>query len=129
MPNYHHFDSDKTPMSDSSQKFDLTTEEGHKNALATDAFVLPPITPLLMIGKALFDGISYLTSGANKKEIEEQRKVAINIIRAGKENGADEIEITMSQKAGVGLASDVDGVPIEFIVGASGTMKLKVKYK
>jgi hypothetical protein len=35
----------------------------------------------------------------------------------------------MSQKAGVGLASDVDGVPIEFIVGASGTMKLKIKYK
>ncbi len=32
----------------------------------------------------------------------------------------------MSQKAGVGLSSEVDGVPIEFIVGASGTMKLKV---
>ena len=53
----------------------------------------------------------------------------IDIIRAGKENGADEIEITMSQKAGVGLSSDIDDVPIEFIVGASGTMKLKVKYK
>lgn len=39
------------------------------------------------------------------------------------------LKITMSQKAGVGLSSDVDGVPIEFIVGASGTMKLKVKYK
>jgi hypothetical protein len=59
----------------------------------------------------------------------EQRKVAIDIIRAGKENSADEIEITMSQKAGVGLSSDVDGVPIEFIIGASGTIKLKVKYK
>jgi hypothetical protein len=52
MPKPHHFDSDKTSVSDSSQKFDLTTEE------------------------------------------------------AGKENGADEIEITMSQKAGVGIASD-----------------------
>jgi hypothetical protein len=55
--------------------------------------------------------------------------VAIDIIKAGKENGADEIEITMSQKAGIALGSDVDGVPIEFISGASGTMKLKVKYK
>lgn len=59
----------------------------------------------------------------------KKNKAAIDIIRAGKENGADEIEITMSQKAGVGLASYVDGIPIEFIAGASGTMKLKIKYK
>jgi hypothetical protein len=113
-------------MSDSSQKFDLTTEEGRKIAL-TITQALFPIE--YWIGKALFEGISSLTSGANEKEIAEQRKAAIDIIRAGKENGADEIEITMSQKAGVGLASDVDGVPIDFIVGASGTMKLKIKYK
>ena len=114
-------------MSDSNQKFDLTTQEGRKNALLQLA--LNPFSPYYFIGKALFDGIASLTSGTNEKEIEEQRKAAIDIIRAGKENGADEIEITMSQKAGVGLASDVDGVPIEFIVGASGTMKLKIKYK
>ncbi|NCR97347.1 MAG: hypothetical protein EWV58_13460 [Microcystis aeruginosa Ma_MB_F_20061100_S19] len=85
--------------------------------------------PLALPVALVLDGISLLTSGANEKEIAEQRKVAIDIIRAGKENGVDEIEITMSQKAGVGLSSDVDSVPIEFIVGASGTMKLKVKYK
>ena len=86
------------------------------------------MVPLALPVALVLDGISLLTSGANEKEIAEQRKVAIDIIRAGKENGADKIEITMSQKAGVGLSSDVDGVPIEFIVGASGIMKLKIKY-
>jgi arginase family enzyme len=119
------FVENKPPMSDSNQTFDLTTKEGRKNALLVAQILFPPV----VLGKALFDGIASLTSGTNEKEIEEQRKAAIDIIRAGKENGADEIEITMSQKAGVGLSSDVDGIPIEFIVGASGTMKLKVKYK
>lgn len=116
-------------MSNSNQTFDLTTEEGRKKALAITSIFFPTLIPLAWLGKTLFNGISSLTSGANEKEIEEQRKVAIDIIRAGKENGADEIEITMSQKAGVGLTSDVDGIPIEFIAGASGKMKLKVKYK
>ena len=77
---------------------------------------LAAILPITFFGAVIWDGISSLTTGANEKEIEEQRKVAIDIIRAGKENGADEIEITMSQKAGVGLSSDVDGVPIEFML-------------
>jgi hypothetical protein len=116
-------------MSKSNQTFDLTTEEGRKNALEVTSAFLPTLIPFFWVGKTLFDGISSLTSGANEKEIEEQRKVAIDIIRAGKENGADEIEITMSQKAGIGLNSGIDGIPIEFIAGASGKMKLKVKYK
>jgi hypothetical protein len=114
-------------------KFDITTPEKRKKILAffqqNSFWLFEPILPFALLGVVIWDGISSLTAGANEREIEEQRKVAIDIIRAGKENGADEIEITMSQKAGVGLSSDVDGVPIEFIVGASGTMKLKIKYK
>jgi len=116
-------------MSNSNQIFDLTTEEGRKKVIEITSTFFPPLIPFVWIGKTLFDGISSLTSGVNEKEIEEQRKVAIDIIRAGKENGADEIEITMSQKAGIGLNSVVDGIPVEFIAGASGKMKLKVKYK
>ncbi|MDB9495214.1 hypothetical protein PN441_07915 [Spirulina major CS-329] len=115
-------------MSDSNQTFDLTTKEGRENALAV-VLMVSPVSAAVWLGKTLFDGIATLTSAANEKEMEEQRKVAIDIIKAGKENGADEIEITMSQKAGIGLGSDFDGVPIEFIAVASGTMKLKVKYK
>ncbi|MFM6896051.1 MAG: hypothetical protein ACKPKF_01670 [Microcystis panniformis] len=113
-----------------SNEFDITTPEKRLKALtflAQNSWL--GMVPFALPVALVLDGISLLTSGANEKEIAEQRKVAIDIIRAGKENGVDEIEITMSQKAGVGLSSDVDGVPIEFIVGASGTMKLKVKYK
>jgi len=113
-----------------SNEFDITTpEKRHKALTFLSQNSWLAMVPLALPVALVLDGISLLTSGANEKEIAEQRKVAINIIRAGKENGVDEIEITMSQKAGVGLSSDVDGVPIEFIVGASGTMKLKVKYK
>jgi hypothetical protein len=116
-----------------SNEFEITTLEKRKKVLAffqqNPWLLFQPIFPFALLGVVIWDGISSLTAGANEKEIAEQRKVVIDIIRAGKENGADEIEITMSQKAGVGLSSDVDGVPIEFIVGASGTMKLKVKYK
>jgi hypothetical protein len=94
-----------------SNEFDITTPEKRLKSLAflsqnSWLVMVPGALPVALI----LDGISLLTSGA-------------------KENGADEIEITMSQKAGVGLSSGVDGVPIEFIVGASGTMKLKIKYK
>jgi hypothetical protein len=50
--------SDETPMSDSSQKFDLTTAEGHKIAFAITQVLFP--VPY-WIGKALFDGIASLT--------------------------------------------------------------------
>ena len=113
-----------------SNEFDITTPENRNKAIT---FLMQnrwlTIFPFTVLGAVIWDGISALTASANEREIAEQRKVAIDIIRAGKENGADEIEITISQKAGVGLSSDVDGVPIEFIVGASGTMKLKIKYK
>lgn len=101
-----------------SNEFDITTlEKRHKalTFLARNGWLIVVVPWALPVALVL-DGISLLTSGANEKEIAEQRKVAIDIIRAGKENGVDEIEITMSQKASVGLSSDVDGVPIEFML-------------
>lgn len=63
------------------------------------------------------------------KEIEAQRKTAVEIVRAGKQSDVDELDITMSEKAGIGLNATIEGVPVEFIVGNSDTMTLKVKYK
>lgn len=99
-----------------SNEFDITTPEKRHKALTFLSQNSWLAVPLALPVALVLDGISLLTSGANEKEIAEQRKVAIDIIRAGKENGVDEIEITMSQKAGVGLSSDVDGVPIEFML-------------
>ena len=107
-----------------SNSFDLTTKEGR----AMMRVFFPIHTPV-GLALAAIDGIASLVGGSNERAIEAQRKVALDIIRAGKENDADEIEITISQKAGVSLGSDVDGIPIEFIVGSSDKMTLKVKYK
>ncbi len=81
-------------MSNSNQTFDITTKEGRATALVVFLAMGPPVAAI-WLGKTLFDGIATLTSGANEKETEEQIKAAINIIKAGKENGADEIEITL----------------------------------
>ena len=77
--------------------------------------------------KYLFDSVKSLTSV--DKEIEEQQEAARRIIQAGKENDVDELEITMSEKAGLSLVSSVEGFPVELIAGKSGNMILKVKYK
>jgi hypothetical protein len=45
------------------------------------------------------------------------------------EHGVDVLEITMSEKAGIGLGSSVQGFPLEFHVGKKGNMTVKVKYK
>jgi len=115
-------------MDQSEFKFDVTTEEKRRRTtqlILEYGLFFPP----LLIVRALWDGVSSFVTDSNERELEAQRKAAIDIIRAGKENGVDELEITMSEKAGIGLGSSIDGTPIEFIFGASGSMKLKVKYK
>jgi hypothetical protein len=113
-------------------KFDITTLEGRKQTFDwfdKHGWALGPFWIYWKAGKFLVDAVQSLTSGAVTKEIEEQRKTAIEIIRAGKENGVDELEITMSEKAGLSLGSNVEGFPIELMAGSSGNMKLKIKYK
>jgi hypothetical protein len=79
------------------------------------------------IGRRIQDGLSSLMSGSNS--VEAQRMAAIGIIREGQKSGVDEIEITMSHKAGLSLGSNVNGIPIEATAGISGNMIIKVKYK
>ena len=79
------------------------------------------------IGRRIQDGLSSLMSGSSS--VEAQRMAAIGIIREGQTSGVDEIEITMSHKAGLSLGSDVNGIPIEATAGISGNMRIKVKYE
>ena len=55
------------------------------------------------------------------------------IIKAGKESGLDELELTISKNNGVDIGADLDslGIPInaKFQVGSKGEMTIKVKYK
>ncbi len=61
-------------------------------------------------------------------EIEEQRKTAINIIEAGERDGVGELEITLSEDAGLNVKNQVKH-PVEVVLGKKGTMTIKVKYK
>src|SRR4051794_19323187 len=120
-------------MRDLANTFDVRTPEGRRSAIeAYDKYgwvVTGPLWIYWKLGKAIVKGFRSLTVEANLREIEAQRQAATEIIRLGKEQGVDELEITMSQQAGIGFKSPVDGVPIQFNVGASGTMTLKVKYR
>ena len=80
-------------------------------------------------GKVILKTVRSVLLEANAKEIEAQRQAAIEIIRAGKEHGVDELEITMSQQAVIGFAAPIERAPIELNAGPAGRMTLKVKYK
>lgn len=51
------------------------------------------------------------------------------MIKAGKENGASSVEVTLDQKAGIDIESVLEGVPLNVTVGKSGKMMIKVDYK
>lgn len=116
-----------------THKVDISTPEGRKNIFQwfdkSSWANLPLVSDLFVweAGKYLFDSVMSVTSV--QKEIEEQREAAIRIIQAGKENGVDELEITMSEKAGLSLGSSVEGFPVELNAGKSGNVTVKVKYK
>jgi len=103
------------------KKFDLTTSEGLKKAM--DNPFLPIFFPQIWLVKKTFALFS------NTDTISEQRKTAIELIKSGKEKGVDELEIVLSQKAGLNIESDFEGIPIKAQIGKNGDMTLKVKYK
>ena len=109
--------------------FDLTTSEGIKNASVvlgtTGAAILIPGAPLFFLAKFVFDKVFEPSS----EVVAAQAKAAEDIIRAGAENNASEIDITMSQEAGAHFKADFEGNPIKFTLGKSGTVKMTVKYK
>ncbi|WP_179400670.1 hypothetical protein [Burkholderia guangdongensis] len=113
------------------QKWDLTTNQGMGQALASlkdnplyKALGFEPTVYLL--GKA----IDFVKSAFdNGPTIQAQREAAEAMIKAGRENGAESIEITMDQDAGLGLKGKFGPENVEAKVGKSGKMTVKVKYK
>ncbi|MCC3527166.1 MAG: hypothetical protein JGK21_02890 [Microcoleus sp. PH2017_22_RUC_O_B] len=55
------------------------------------------------------------------------------IIRSGKENGVDELEIKIAKEAGINIGANLDeiGVPcnVNFRVGSQGETVINIKYK
>ncbi len=104
-------------------EFNVTTADGLKQALESfdkHGWIYAPGPWLL---KKAWDWIS------SPDTIQEQRKMAIDLIKAGRDNGVDEMKITLDQAAGIDIGADVEGIPIKAKIGKSGKMTLEVKYK
>jgi hypothetical protein len=118
-----------------SKSYDLTTKQGLSNA-ATDygiPIVLSAFGPVGWVAAGAFKLAKHYLDSDAKPTIKQQEEAAINIIKAGKENGADEIEIELEQAAGVNVTgafkNEAGAGSLNTTLGKNGKMKLKVKYK
>ena len=102
-------------------RFDLTTVEGKKSA--------KELAEIMGFGLHVFLIEKVFDFFSNDDTIKEQRQTAVDIIKAGKENNADEIEVTLDQNAGIDIQSEIEGIPAKIKIGKDGKMKIKVKYK
>lgn len=115
-----------------ARSFNLTTSAGLTAALraAKNPDLLLLIGgPIPYLAKKLFDKGAELIRDTANSTIQEQRQAAVEIIKAGKDNNVSSLEVTLDQKAGIDLGSVIEGIPLKFSVGKSGTMTIKVEYK
>lgn len=98
--------------------FDLTTAKGLNNG-----FGFLASSPILYLVEAGFKSIF------DSKRTETQAKLAEDLIKRGKVEGVDEMELTMDNSRGFKLKVPIDGIDIETKLGADEKMHVKVKYK
>ena len=113
--------------------FDLTTQNGFNTAkdfLSSNKsgildFIQNPATALIKM--ALEKGYDLLTQ---KDKIEAQKDMVSTLIKQGKENGVDNMEITVDNTVGLSFnGSQIDGCPIKATLGSNDKMTIKVQYK
>jgi hypothetical protein len=124
--------------------FDLTTPEGRMNALqwlkekplheqvvlVAAAAAFWPIIPTWLVTSGALRAYENL-SRQNTDIIEAQKKTAVELIKAGREQHVDHMTLTMDQTVGLDLGAAVEGTPINATakIGKSGHMIVEVKYK
>lgn len=98
--------------------FDLTTERGVRSIIG----FIPSSLLVVLIGyllKSIFDS----------RRTETQSQIAESLIKKGKEDGVDEMEITMDNTRGFKFKVPIEGVNVETQLGTDEKMHVKVKYK
>lgn len=100
------------------KQFNLTTKDGL--LVAKELISLNPVTNILM------KAIEKVISSDNSKE---QAKIAEKLIKRGKEDDVDEMEITLNNTKGLDMKIPMDGVDITTMVGSKEETVIKVKYK
>ena len=112
-------------------RFDLTTVENITQAADMIRAMETYGTPGTFAYDAYWRVRKALKSVAEKQMglLEVQKYVAIDLIKAGKENDVDEMEITLDGTAGDALGTSVEGVPITRKLDDSGHTVVKVKFQ
>ena len=67
-------------------------------------------------------------ASSQQEGLKIQKRMAEDIIRCGRENGIDEMEIKINNRKGLKLNIPED-VKLETMIGTDDSMTLKVKYK
>ena len=101
------------------KKFDLTTQEGVLNAYKyafTEYFLFIPRSITAIIERIFASP-------------EEQQKLVEDIIKKGKEEGVDAMEIELEDKGGINLDRPIEGCEIKGNIGKNQKYKINVKYK
>lgn len=118
--------------------YDLTTPQGiaeaiadyaKKNPLKVAVFAISPFAAIsAVLGSTILEKISKLSEHPEKM-IKAQRKAAVDIIKAGKENGASKVRVTLDQKAGIDIGGALEGYALKFTFGTNDHMTIEVDYK
>ena len=100
------------------KQFNLTTKDGL--LVAKELISLNPVANFLM------KTIEKVISSDSSKE---QAKIAEKLIKRGKEDNVDEMEITLNNTKGLDMIIPMDRVEITTMVGSKEETVIKVKYK
>ena len=96
-------------------KYDLTNREELRSVIEYLRFS----SPLLIIFDKIF----------STDTTKAQQEAAESLIKKGKENGVDEMKITVDNARGFKLNVPMDDVKIDTMLGADEKMHIIVKYK
>ena len=102
--------------------FDLTTKEGQKEA---SQYLVPGLLGIISPPLGI---VAWLIS-KNEKSTIKQIELVEKLIKTGKENDVDNLEITVDKKVGLSLGANIEGGTINTTLGSDDKMTLKVKYK
>lgn len=105
------------------EKYDLTNKIELKNVIKSILESSTTTNPIIFFGKKILDKVF------STETLRQQKATAEKLIMQGKEQGVDEMEITIKNSRGLKLNVPVEGVTIDTMIGADENMHIKVKYK
>ena len=115
------------------EKYDLTNKKELVNVikdLMGSSFAAPLIAVNPLIPVVVKFGSMIIEKIFSSEILKLQKDTAEQLIKRGKEEGVDEMEITVKNSRGFKLNMPIDeNLKIDTLIGADEKMHIKVKYK